>query len=97
MNGLQMESLNILLQVMKLVPRRLVAEWVLTSWNEISNETIVVSMKSCGLSFAIDGFDDGLISCFKKGKKCESRNAMLENQLKIFIDNTLQDDPFVNL
>ena len=54
-------------------------------------------MKSCGLSFAIDGFDDGLISCFKKGKKCESRNAMLENQLKIFIDNTLQDDPFVNL
>ena len=80
---------------MKPVPRKLVVEWVLTSWSEISNETIANSMKSCGLALAIDGSNDGLISCFKKGKKCESAKAMLENQLKFFNDSTLQDHPFV--
>ena len=27
-------------------------------------------MKSCDLALAIDGTQDNLISCFKKGKKC---------------------------
>ena len=51
---------------MKPVPRRPVVEWVLTSWSEISNETIANSMKSFDLALAIDDSDDGLISCFKK-------------------------------
>ena len=68
----------------KPVPRRLVVEWVLISWAEVSNETIANSMKSCFFTLAIDCSDDGLISCLKKGKKCESRKAMLENQLKNF-------------
>ena len=80
---------------MKPVPRRPVVEWVLASWSEISNETIANSMKSFDLALAIDDSDDGLISCFKKEKKCEPGKAMLENQLKIFNDITLQDDPFV--
>ena len=52
-------------------------------------------MKSCGLALAKDSSDDGLIFCFKKGKKCESGKAMLENYLKIFNYSTLQDDSFV--
>ena len=79
---------------MKPVPRRLVVEWVLLSWSEISKETIANSMKSCGLALATDGSDDGLISCFKEGKKCESGKVLLENQLKIF-DNILQSNPFI--
>ena len=40
------------------------------------------------LNILIDGSDDGLISCFKKEKKCKSGKGMLESQLKIFIDST---------
>ena len=80
---------------MKPVPRRFVVEWVLTSWSAISNKTIDNSMNSCGLASAIDGSDDKLICCFKKGKTCESRKAMLGKQLQIFNDSILQNDPFV--
>ena len=55
---------------MKPVPRRLVVEWVIESWQGISNKTLAKSMKSCDLALAIDGTQDNLISCFKKGKKC---------------------------
>ena len=45
-------------------------EYTATAWNEISNETIANAVKSCRLALAIDGSDNELISCFKKGKKC---------------------------
>ena len=45
-------------------------EYTAAAWNEISNETIANAVKSCRLALAIDGSDNGLISCFKKGKKC---------------------------
>ena len=54
----------------KPVPRRLVVEWVIKPWQDISNKTLVKSMKSCGLALAIDGTQDDLISCFEEGKKC---------------------------
>ena len=56
---------------MKPVPRRLVVEWVIKSWQGISNETLAKSIKSCGLALAIDGTQDDLISCFKENKKCK--------------------------
>ena len=62
----------------KPVPRRLIVEWVIKSWEDISKETLTNSMKSCGLALAVDGTQDELISCFKKGKKCEARNAKQE-------------------
>ena len=80
---------------MKSIPRRLVVEWVLKSWSKVSNKSIANSMKSLGLTLAIDGSNDRLISCFNKEKKCESGKSMLENQN--FNDSTLQDDPFVIL
>ena len=61
---------------MKPVPRRLVVEWIIKSWEEISNETVANSMKSCALALAVDGTEDGLISCFKEGKKCEAGRAL---------------------
>ena len=53
----------------KPVPRRLVCEWLIKYWQDISNETLAKFMKSCGLVLAIDGTQDYLISCFKEGKK----------------------------
>ena len=47
------------------------------------------------VTLANDRSDDRLISCFKKGKRCEWEKAMLENQLKFFNNSTLQDDPLI--
>ena len=63
---------------MKPVPRRLVVEWVIKFWQDISNETLAKSMKSCDLALAIDGTQDDLISCFKEGKKCAAGKALLK-------------------
>ena len=37
------------------------------------------SMKSCSLALPVDGNVDGLISCFKEGKKCEAGRALSES------------------
>ena len=50
---------------MKPVPRRLIVEWVIKSWQALSNETVAKSVTSCGLALAVDGTEDDLISCFK--------------------------------
>ena len=63
---------------MKPVPRRLLVEWVIKSWQDISNKTLAKSMKSCGLASAIDGTQDDLISCFKEEKMC-SRKSFIKN------------------
>ena len=56
---------------MKPVPRRLVVEWVIKSWQDIFKKTLAKSMKSCDLILAIDGTQDDLVSCFKKGKNVQ--------------------------
>ena len=66
---------------MKPVPRRLIVEWVIKSWQAIPNETVAKSMKSCGLALAVDGTGDDLISCFKEGKKCAKGRALSQTDL----------------
>ena len=63
---------------MKPVPRRLVVEWVIKSWQDISNETLAKSMKLCVTvkALAIDGMQGDLISCFKEGKKCATGKVL---------------------
>ena len=63
---------------MKPVARRLLVEWVIKSWQDISNETLAKSMKPCGLASATDGTQDDLISCFKEEKMC-SRKSFIKN------------------
>ena len=79
---------------MKPVPRRLVVEWVIKSWQDISNETLAKSMKSCGLALAIDGTQDDLISCFKEGKKCAAEKALLKTQMLNLNYKNLHENPF---
>ena len=79
---------------MKPVPGRLVVEWIIKSREEISNETVINSMKSCALALAVDGTEDGLISCFKEGKnvkqeerywKCDISNTRVISLIYIYI------------
>ena len=58
---------------MKPVPRRLAVEWIIKLLEDILNETVATSMKSCALALAVDGTEDGLISCFKEGQIEEER------------------------
>ena len=79
---------------MKPVPRRLIVEWVIKSWQAISNETVAKSMKLCGLALAVDGTEDDLISCFKEGKKCAEGRALLQTQMLNLNDGNLHENPF---
>ena len=79
---------------MKPVPRRLVVEWVIKSWQEISSKTFTKSMKSCGLALAIDGTQDDLISCFKEGKKCAAGKDLLKTQTLNLNDKNLHENSF---
>ena len=56
-----------------------------------------IAKNTFGGCFCIDGPLDGLNSRFEKGKKWESGKPMLENQLKIFNDCALKDNPYVIL
>ena len=67
---------------MKPVPRRFIVDWVIKSWQAIPAETVGKSMKAYGSSLAVDGTADDLISCFKKGKKCEGGRALLQAQME---------------
>ena len=78
---------------MKPVLRRLIVEWVIKSWQAISNETVAKSMKSCGLALAVDGTEDDLISCFKEGKKCAEGRALLQTQMLNLNDGNLHENP----
>ena len=79
---------------MKPVPRRLIVEWVIKSWEDISNETLANSMKSCGLALSVDGSQDEQISCFKQGENCEAGRDLLKNQMLYFADKDLDRNPF---
>ena len=74
---------------LKPVPRRLVVKWVIKSWQDLSNETLAKSMKSCGLALANDGTQCDLISCIKEGKKCAAGKALLKTQMLNLNDKNL--------
>ena len=51
--------------VIKPLPRKVIVEWILRAWNDISCETIRKSFKSCALTTALDGDEDDQIQRFK--------------------------------
>ena len=51
--------------VIKPPPRKVIVEWILSAWNDISCETIRKSSKSCALTTALDWDEDDQIHCFK--------------------------------
>ena len=53
------------LQNVVIKPQKVIVKWILSSWNDISCETIQKSFKSCALTTALDGDEDDQIHCFK--------------------------------
>jgi len=48
-----------------------ICEWVISVWDSVSTDIICISFKSSGISTSLDGSEDFLINCFKKGNPCE--------------------------
>ena len=51
--------------VIKPPPRKVIVEWILRAWNDISCKTIRKSFKSCALTTALNGEEDDQIQCFR--------------------------------
>ena len=51
--------------VIKPPSRKVIAEWILSAWNDISCKTIRKSFKSCALTTALDLDEDDEIHCCK--------------------------------
>ena len=67
---------------MKAPSRGLICNWVKSSWDQISEETIKKSFKSCGVNLPIDGTEDDSIHCFKEGQPCEEGRRMLREKME---------------
>ena len=89
-NGWQVEFKNI-----QKPSKKTIFEWVLTAWSRLSTDVIAKSFKSCALNLAVDGSEDSVIHCFKKGQPCEARSEQLQAQLSVLdepnLPNTFQD------
>ena len=51
--------------VIKPPTRKVIVEWLLNAWNDISCESIRMVLKSCALTTALVGDEDDQIHCFK--------------------------------
>ena len=49
----------------KAAPRKMIVQWILDSWSQISKDIIQKSFKACAIKF--DGSEDHLIHCLKEG------------------------------
>jgi len=62
-----------------------VCEWVKNSWQGVKSETIVTSLKKCGISNAQDGSEDDLLY--------EESDASSENNQESYFNGS--DDDFL--
>ena len=74
--------------------RKTIVEWVLTAWSRLSADVISKSFKSCALNLAVDGTEDSMIHCFKKGQPCEAGSDQLQAQLSV-LDEPNLPNPFI--
>ena len=68
---------------LKLPPFRVIVNWILKAWGEISLETIKRSFNSCALNLATDTSEDTLIHFFKEGEPYKAGKGILQSQLPI--------------
>lgn len=59
----------------------LLCTWIVNAWSSITKEMIVNSFKCCGISIALDGTEDNLISCFKHNTGCEIGLEILQKSI----------------
>ena len=74
--------------------RKTIVEWVLTAWSWLSADVISKSFKSSALNLAVDGTEDSVIHCFKKGQPCKAGSDQLQAQLSV-LDEPNLPNPFI--
>ena len=62
---------------LKAPPRREVVQWIIKSWDRLSQDIIQKSFVSCALTCATDGSQDDEITCFKDGHPCSSDGRLM--------------------
>ena len=81
---------------MKAPPRNLICDWVKSSWDSISVETVKNSFMSCAITTATDGSDDDKIHCFKAGQPCEAGRSILKDENEKLTTISDAEDPFAD-
>ena len=71
---------------MKAPPRRIIVQWILDAWGNLSKELIMKSFKCCALNLSLDGSEDALIHCFKENSTCSSGAKKLKEALQSLHD-----------
>ena len=57
---------------MRAPARREIVKWILAAWDGLDKTMIINSFKSCALTAAVDGSEDGHIHCFKENQPCRA-------------------------
>ena len=73
--------------------RREIVKWILAAWNGLDKTMIINSFKSCALTVAVDGLDDGRIHCFKENQPCRAGLQRLK-VVQQAMSNSRDKDPF---
>lgn len=79
---------------MKPPSRSLLCNWVKSSWDAISIDTIKKSFLSCAITLSTDGSKDDEIHCFKEGQPCADGKILLSEELKKLEAESDPSDPF---
>ena len=79
---------------MKAPPSRIIVQWILDAWGNLSKELIMKSFKCCALNLPLDGSKDALIHCFKENPACSSGAKQLKEALQSLHDKYSEENPF---
>ena len=52
--------------------QREIVQWILAAWDGLDKTMIINSFKSCTLTVAMDGSEDGHINCFTENRPCRA-------------------------
>ena len=69
-----------------------IIEWVISAWGSIPMDIIVNSFRNAAITVALDGSEDGDISCLKPGKPTHNAYHKLEEMKKVHEDVVSQGD-----
>ena len=78
---------------MRAPARREIVKWILAAWDGLDKTMIINSFKSCALTVAVDGSDDGHIHCFKENQPCRAGLQRLK-VVQQAMSNSRDKDPF---
>ncbi|KAG2459451.1 UBP40 hydrolase, partial [Polypterus senegalus] len=69
--------------------------WIMSAWDEISNEMIPESFKNFGITNSTDGSEDSLIHCLKENQLCfEGREKLSAARIQTVVKNLKEEADF---